>query len=154
MNPDQPQSYEFLEYCRIAERAFASAASSYVAEDLQLMDEAREAEFDTRVADLASLFLDLSDVPESQWGSREAAVSRGLYEALTNPDVGVMVQAIADDLVKPELEEVEEALRRAGLTPERLAELSAEHDPSADPDPDHSRHLGHGPASTSYGLSF
>ena len=154
MNHDQPEPFEFMEYRRIAEGAFASAAASYAADDLQLMDEAREDEFDARLADLAPLFLDLSDVPEAEWGSRDSAVSRGLYQALTNPDVGAVVQSIADDLLKPELEEVEECLRRAGLTPERLADLAAESDPSAEPDQDHARPLGYGPASTSYGLSF
>lgn len=154
MNPQTPEATAFQEYRRIAERAFTDAAASCAANDLQLLDAPREAEFDARVGELAQHFLDLSEVPESEWWSREAAVSRGLFQALMNPDVGVVVQAIADDLLKPELAEVEAGLLRAGLTPERLAELAAESappQPAAEPDQYRSQQLYQGRGRTTYG---
>lgn len=157
MNPNRSESFEFQEYRRVAERAFTSAATSWAADDLPLLDGPREAEFEARVASLAPHFLDLGDVPEAEWGSRDSAVSQGLYQALMNPDVGVLVQGIADDLLKPDLAEVDEALRRAGLTPERLAELAAESDPTppeegprAGLDQHRSQQLYQGPARTAY----
>lgn len=143
MQTNKPESYEFQEFRRIAEYAFTDAAMSYIADDMPLLDGGRDEELQRRVAKLAPQFLDLSGVPEAEWGSRDAAVSRGLYEALVNPDLGVVVQGLCDELLRPDLEEVEEALRRAGLTPDRMTELAAE---SADPvrlaaDPDTSPDL-------------
>jgi len=134
MIPTPPPSEAFREYRRIAERAFADAAGSYAEEELPLFDTAQESEFAARCGGLAKQFLDLDRVPASEYGSREAAVSRGLFQALTNADVEVAVRLIADEvLFQGDFGDLEQDLLRAGLTPERLAELAAK---TAPPEPE------------------
>lgn len=120
----------FNQFKTTAAHAFADGAASYAADVFPFLTQAQEAEFDAKVARLSDLFLDLSDVPPSEYASREAAVSCGLFQALSKPEVGVAVFMITDDLLPPlPRTDLESALAKAGLTPERIAAIAAEFAP-------------------------